>query len=1031
MKNIFLIISLVFISQMSFGQYGGTIRAVNSSGIADYVYRVGSALRVSDSLAQLKLDSLKAHLPIANGKLSVDSISIKSMPTFSVTATNPSVSTTGSSVPTSATLIGGTDGTNLRSFKTTSSGLLQIDSSVTRVLHDSTTDSRVGVKLLQNPTITNTSFGISGTLPAFTTTPTVNIGTTGTIPVSVSSLPLPTGSSTSALQTTGNTSLSNIDTKLTNGTAISNIATSVKSTTPAGNPTSTNVSSTRQLLDVAIYDNLGNQVTSFSGGGGGGGGTQYPELNTTSPATGNAILGRYLSTSPTLTTGQLNAPALDVNSNLQTNVKSSVLPTGAATETTLSTLNTKIPSNLTVTSTRLLVDPSGVTSPVSLSSVPSHPVTNAGTFATQVTSLPSLPTGSNAIGSITNTSFGISGSLPGFASVPTVNIGTTGTIPVSGTFFQATQPVSIAGTVTTTGGLTDGQLRASAVPVSLASVPSHAVTNAGTFVVQVDSSTQRNTIKVSQLPALPTGANAIGSITNTSFGISGTLPAFATTPTVNIGTGGYSVNASDSSKYRITHKISESALPVGAATESTLSSLNGKVPSGLTVNSNRLAIYSPDSIKVYTTGGFGGGGGGGDASAANQVISNTLLQGIKTADSNVSTIVSQIAEGEHGGIVSYGYDFTEGDIHPFSAKYDNAIGDGEYGIPIALWNQDFGGYNFMQTDIDYHVLTNDRKGSILLQGIKTLDSLINKRLSDSIKVYTTGGFSGGGGGGGTQYSELTTTSPATGTLVLGRYLTTPPTLTNGQMNTPMLDSRGNIVANISNSVPTIASAAGVPTSGYEVYGLVSTTSPSPTTNRNAQLSLTDKGGLRTTLVDLSGNYVDASAGGGSGGMAVLYDSTGSATSMTITNLNSLASSNVNGWQSDKVSNLTSKAIDYKIFVKLTMSNTAPANEKSVYVYACPFYYDGTNWFASSQGTTTLPTGTQGTTTIASPNNLRLLGALNYTTQNMVLQDNFLLSTAFGDRMPDGFSIVIINYTGSAVSASSNIVSYKPINSKNQ
>lgn len=41
------------------------------------------------------------------------------------------------------------------------------------------------------------------------------------------------------------------------------------------------------------------------------------------------------------------------------------LPTGAATESTLSTLNGKIPSNLTVSSTRLLVDGSGVTQPVS------------------------------------------------------------------------------------------------------------------------------------------------------------------------------------------------------------------------------------------------------------------------------------------------------------------------------------------------------------------------------------------------------------------------------------------------------------------------------------------------------------------------------------------------------------------------------------------------------------------------------------------------------------------------------------------
>lgn len=58
------------------------------------------------------------------------------------------------------------------------------------------------------------------------------------------------------------------------------------------------------------------------------------------------------------------------------------LPTGAATETTLASIDGKVPANLTVTSTRLLVDGSGVTQPVS------------GTFwqATQPVSVASLPT---------------------------------------------------------------------------------------------------------------------------------------------------------------------------------------------------------------------------------------------------------------------------------------------------------------------------------------------------------------------------------------------------------------------------------------------------------------------------------------------------------------------------------------------------------------------------------------------------------------------------------------------------------------
>lgn len=162
-------------------------------------------------------------------------------------------------------------------------------------------------------------------------------------------------------------------------------------------------------------------------------------------------------------------------------------------------------------------------------------------------------------------------------------------------------------------------------------------------------------------------------------------------------------------------------------------------------------------------------------------------------------------------------------------------------------------------------------------------------------------------------------------------------------------------------------------------------------------------------------------------MATIKQLRGTPNSLTVTSLNSLSNSATAGWQSTKIDLTSDKPLDYEIFVKLTMANTAPANDKAVYVYACPFYYDGTTWHASSQGTTTLPTGSQGTSTIASPNNLRLLGVLNYTTQNMVLQDTFLLSNAFGSAMPDGFSIIIIDYSGAAVSASGNIVAVTPIN----
>jgi len=127
------------------------------------------------------------------------------------------------------------------------------------------------------------------------------------------------------------------------------------------------------------------------------------------------------------------------------------LPTGAASETTLSSVNSKLPSSLTVSSTRLLVDGSGVTQ------------------------------------------------------------------PVSGTFWQATQPVSDAG----------------------------------------------------------------GSLT-----VDGTV-------TANAGTGTFAISAASL------------PLPAGAATETTLSSVNTKLPSGLTVGSNRLQVDGSGVTQpVSGTGNF-------------------------------------------------------------------------------------------------------------------------------------------------------------------------------------------------------------------------------------------------------------------------------------------------------------------------------------------------------------------------------------------------------------------------------------------
>lgn len=234
--------------------------------------------------------------------------------------------------------------------------------------------------------------------------------------------------------------------------------------------------------------------------------------------------------------GTSYVPLVDTDGHLQIDILSSALPSGAATAANQQT------DALTDTELRA----SAV--PVSLASVPSHNVTNTGTFAVQaaqsgtwnidtvtaVTAITNaLPAGTNAIGKLaansgvdigdvdvtslpstvhsadydsgagtdTTLAFGIAVPASGGAAViggdatNGLDVDVTrvsGTVTVDGS--GVTQPISAAslplpsGAATAanqqTDALTDTELRASAVPVSLASVPSHAVTNAGTFLVQ-------------------------------------------------------------------------------------------------------------------------------------------------------------------------------------------------------------------------------------------------------------------------------------------------------------------------------------------------------------------------------------------------------------------------------------------------------------------------------------------------------------------------------------------------------------------
>jgi hypothetical protein len=156
-------------------------------------------------------------------------------------------------------------------------------------------------------------------------------------------------------------------------------------------------------------------------------------------------------------------------------------------------------------------------------------------------------------------------------------------------------PVVIASNqsaVSVSGPLTDTQLRTTPVPVS------------GTFY----QATQP--VSIATLPSLAAGSNAIGSITNTAFGISGTLPAYAAIPTfkidqttpgttnkVNIGTDG-TVAATQSGTWNIGTLTSiTNAVTVSQGTATSLKTQAESYQGGSAVSSsNPLYVTVTSSI---------------------------------------------------------------------------------------------------------------------------------------------------------------------------------------------------------------------------------------------------------------------------------------------------------------------------------------------------------------------------------------------------------------------------------------------------
>lgn len=159
-------------------------------------------------------------------------------------------------------------------------------------------------------------------------------------------------------------------------------------------------------------------------------------------------------------------------------------------------------------------------------------------------------------------------------------------------------------------------------------------------------------------------------------------------------------------------------------------------------------------------------------------------------------------------------------------------------------------------------------------------------------------------------------------------------------------------------------------------------------------------------------------------MATTNIAYGTSVTMAVTALSGLTDNATVGWKSARVDNTTAKAMDYQVNVKFSMSNNAPVAPSALYIYAVPWYYDGSAWTVGADGGTTTDI-TDGDTgyTIGATNNLRPIRILTHTIASQVIYGHFQISSAFGD-VPDGWSLVVINDSGATLTTA--VVKYKPI-----
>ena len=138
----------------------------------------------------------------------------------------------------------------------------------------------------------------------------------------------------------------------------------------------------------------------------------------------------------------------------------------------------------------------------------------------------------------------------------------------------------------------------------------------------------------------------------------------------------------------------------------------------------------------------------------------------------------------------------------------------------------------------------------------------------------------------------------------------------------------------------------------------------------------------------------------------LFGTSNQAITCTITSLGNTAAR-----QSTAIDNSANLWLDALVFVTVKTSSSALATVPYVNVYAYGTADGGSNYTEGA-------TGTDGSITLVSPTNLKLIGTISCpSTSTTYKAGPFSVAAAFGGILPEKWGIVIENQTGQSLDAS--------------